>query len=757
MSKILIAHGGETMPNRLVPGSQKDKSYDLAMARYSLSTVDATAIDEQWEKYVRNRRYYGAKQWFESEDIDFFLKDKYGNERKRIQVVMNMIRPIVEQYRGAMSQAEFNFKVEPLSTSARTRREEFIHTAVNISRIVQSRKGTVTAQALQEMTGVSDDPVETEQFAEENYADPVARAVTEIIKMVFAKDRLHRQAERMIFETVIGGITGVAPYMSGGHVYYRPVSPRDLIWDTSVDDGDRFFENAEFQGVCPYMTVSQIAETWGLKRGDDRLAVLDQIKRDRMNSAVSYGYSYDQANMSTNPRVYSVYYKDYDYKEHAYFKDPATGMPILREIGSQSPTGETYTKDKAIDPPDNEVVRRVFGSEKIAEMTIEEIRYCDFVPREWGMNTTYGSGEYYGRAGNDGDIVLSHGKYQLEEANAYDTSKVELPIKMGAYALEDGHVLSPIDDAIDPQRLANRFLSAQESIINESGGQSVVYDKDMIAGIPGGEAAFNKAIKDGEAIGINAGGRGIQNAVQVHDMTPKAGVFGMFQLVQQMQEIIRTSTGIHEPLVGQPTGGDQYVGTTQMLMQRGAIMQRPVFDTVNVVLEMVAQHIATAGRVFYIDNPTNLFDMVSSDVIEPLLLTEESRLEQYRAFVKRVDSEQALRQEADAWLQALAGSIFNEEDLGELLGRSTLEDVRKHLKRKAAQLRRAQAQQAEMMAAQQEAAGLAMQQEQMNAERQDIEDKEFQAAQEREDRENKKELAVLNKRGEIAKAQVSKP
>lgn len=754
--KLLISHGGETMPDRQIPDSKKDQAYDLAMARYSLSLADPTAINNQWAKYIRNRSYYAGKQWFESEDIDFFLKDDHGNERKRIQVVMNMIRPLVEQFRGTASAMKFNFAAEPLSSHSKTRREEVINMMVNLSRVAQARGGTKTssATAIMNRFGVSDDPEETRQFAEENYSDALADGVTELVKMLFNKDNLVNCAPRLAYEMALGGLIGIAPRISGGHVSYNVISPRDLIWDTTVDDGDTFFRGANYQAVCPFLEPSQIAEAWGLKSGDERIQILDAIKRARItDGAMRSSGPIGELNKSSNPRVYSVYFKDYVYREHAYFKDPYTGAPILREIGTQSPTGDVFSLDKAIDPPDNDVVRRVFGSEKVATVVIENIRYCDFVPREWAQDVAIG-GDRLGKKIDD--VVLSSGVYELTEANQYDTAMAELPIKMAAWALEDGNVLSPVDDAIDPQRMTNRILSAQESIINESGGRMLVYDKDALVGTDG-EAAFNLAMKDGRPFGVNAGGAGIANTIAVHDLTPGQGTMNMFALVQQIQQMVRSSTGVHEPLVGQPSGGDQYVGTTQMLMERAATVQRPVYDAITGLVGMVAQHMGTAARIFYLDNPTNLYDMVSFDKIEPMLASRYSRLEQHRIITERIESEQMLKNEGDEWIKLLIqAQLADMESIGHLLGRSTVEDVRKYLLQKARQMQRAQAAQAEAMAAQQEAAALGQQQMQLNEQGAELDKMEIEAAQKRDDHQNKLDLARANKVGELEKAKIAK-
>ena len=76
--------------------------------------------------------------------------------------------------------------------------------------------------------------------------------------------------------------------------------------------------------------------------------------------------------------------------------------------------------------------------------------------------------------------MLEHGVMPYQEKYWFDPSNVEFPFKCFTWSYDKGEILSPLDDAINPQRFMNRVLSIAESHINNMRGTGTVIAKNAI-------------------------------------------------------------------------------------------------------------------------------------------------------------------------------------------------------------------------------------------------------------------------------------
>ena len=271
--------------------------------------------------------------------------------------------------------------------------------------------------------------------------------------------------------------------------------------------------------------------------------------------------------------------------------------------------------------------------------------------------------------------MLDYGEVPYQETEWEDLSNVKFPFKCSTWGYVDGEIMSPVDDAINPQRFINRILSVAESQINQSGGTNVVIDKDSVDA-DGGEDALYRDVDQGKPITIRTKGRGVPNSLGVYDATPKQGTYNLFNIIPVMEGIIQKGTGINEGLKGESTGSDQLVGVTQLLIQRGSLMQEPFYNALANVFLQVHQHTATVGKRIYIDNERDLSIAVGDDGVEILKLAKDMRNEDFRVFVSRANADEQLFAQGDQMLNIfLQSGLIDEAIYANLYGRSTPEDV----------------------------------------------------------------------------------
>jgi hypothetical protein len=248
------------------------------------------------------------------------------------------------------------------------------------------------------------------------------------------------------------------------------------------------------------------------------------------------------------------------------------------------------------------------------------------------------------------------------------------PYKVGTWSYLDGVTLSPVDVVINPQRMINRFLSVMENQINNSGGAGVIFDKDLIGGTP--EDEVRSMINKGEAIGIHAKGRGVQNVVGRYDSTPKESVIAFSALIDSFKQGIEQVTGVNEGVKGDTGNPDQLVGVMQLMIQRGSIIQEPFYAALASVFRGCYQGLISSGRRYYADNEVELMDATGEDAMQIIKLSKDTNTESLRLTLNRSIDNANERLAVDATIMSyLQFGLLDQDTAGNLVGRASSEEV----------------------------------------------------------------------------------
>ena len=87
-------------PNRFEKTEKEknsDKEYHLNYARFAFTDASNSLHQEFLAKTKLNKNFYKGNQWVFDEDLEAFLKDDTDQTRNRIQIIHNLIRPMIEQ------------------------------------------------------------------------------------------------------------------------------------------------------------------------------------------------------------------------------------------------------------------------------------------------------------------------------------------------------------------------------------------------------------------------------------------------------------------------------------------------------------------------------------------------------------------------------------------------------------------------------------------------------------------------------------
>jgi len=684
-------------PNRL---ETKDKSsskvYHLDYAKWAVSMGFDSRHNEWLARIKVNKDFYKNEQWNDSEDIEAFLKDKTGQERNRIKMTNNLIRPMVEQFRGNAIILKINASAQSVSPLSVSRKDKMLAEQIFKTEVANEFPEVGNMMRAVDKT-IGESKEETQRIFENLYVDQYIENINALLRFVKANNRFPSKQVKQAQNLALTGLCVEEGFEHGGHLKWRAIEPEDFFFDRDAREFD--LTDASFMGYVNPMDPSYILEKY-------QPTVEDALAIERMASDSQYSETHvDRTNTrsysSNRLPVYSAFWKDTDKYEYGYVLDEF-GVPFLTRINFTFPGEEAprYTDEDLIDVPFSPKNERIFKGKKKRKLFVDNVRYCRFIPAEY-VSTTNTLGQPYG------DIVLEFGEMDYQEVDLLDYSNCKFPIKCQTWGYVDGEIFSPIDDAINPQRFVNRVLSVTEQLINSAGGSNVIIDEDSID--PNSKDAIYYDIKEGNPITVRTKGKGVPNTVGYYDATPKQGTYAMFNIIPIIKQMVQDTTGINEGLKGQSTGSDQLVGVTELLIQRGSLMQEPFYEAMSQLFLQMYQYTASVGKRMYIDNEREIINIMGDEGLQIVRLTKDMEMEDFNVFVERENDESVLKSQANQMLSVfLERQMIDDITFANLFNRSTPNDVTRAMRaqskiRNEAKIQAERANQEAMMQQQQQA------------------------------------------------------
>ena len=668
---FFLISSGQDRPSILT--SNKDEDYHAKFARYCLGQSNNQYQNDFLSNTQLNKNFYKGDQWIDTEDLEIFLKDESNQDRNRIKVIHNVIRPMVEQYRGNAIRMKINFRAKSISPQAINRRETKLAEMQFYSKIANS-PGNPFAEDLKANKAIGDSPAETSSIFSNLYVDKFVEKINYLCEYVSERCTFEDKQVRLAEELALSGLAVMKTFEYAGHQEFKVQPSENFFFDRSAKEYD--LSDAGYMGDLTYMEPSEIFEQFPDIGDTERTAIENYAKQYRKMAVDSYSNTTGSKNTIGNNNysgkvpVYTVYWKDGDRYEYGYVLDEF-GYEYFTKInyvyeGEEKPR---YT-DKDLVKSNSAKAKKLLGDKLKRRSYCDTIRMAVIIPREvlaLGARDMATSTENSMK-----DVVLDYGiaPYQEVENMEYQTAK--FPYKCYCWGYIDGEVLSPVDDAISPQRLVNRILSVAENQISNSRGSGTVIDKTMVSD----QGEVLRKMNRSEPVMIDARGRGIQNAIGSYDTTIKQGTMVMFNIIETMKKFTQDSTGINEAIKGESTGSDQLVGVTELMIQRGSLMQEPFYNGLAMVYKQCFQSICTVGKRIYADNERNLSIAVGDEGAEMLTITKDMKTEDFRIFVKRQNDVSILINAGNAMLDGLfERGLIDKKRYSNLFNRATPDEI----------------------------------------------------------------------------------
>lgn len=636
---------GAARPNRLT--SIKDKSYHTEFARHCLSTLGNHIYRSYVSKCLVNWSFYkgGDGQWIFEEDTEGFFLDESGDIRNRIKWSKNVIKPMVQQYVGNSIRLSYDARAECISDFVINKRREDLAKLKGFNKIADTFP--FFKDIIKDRLPIGDTELETEEIHMNSFSEEYQEDINNLLEYVSRDININELKVQITRNLALCGLGIYKGYESGDVYKAEATNPLYFFWDMSAKKPD--LSDAEFMGEWYYMDVPSIIERYPLI-SREHVELMERYCKNGlsgMHRVINGVYTPTGGKVP----VYEVYWKDFERKEYGWVMDEF-GYPYYTLIND---TTSPY-KDKDLIEPATEKHREEMGSKKKHTIFVDILRYAVIVPE----------GEI---GGNGGDVVLEYGIMPYQEKNLYDPANVKFPYKVYTWVYDRGEVLTPLDDAIDPQRFLNRTMSVVEAHMANMRGSGTVISKDAI---DDNEAETYRNINASKPITVDTSRTGsVQNSVGQYGTNLGGDTYNMFQVIKEVQNGIQDVTGVNEAMTGTQGSSDVLVGVIDAQIQRGSLVQEPFYWAVTSVLQQAYEHIATVGKAVYHDNPRRLSMIVGDKGLNTISITKDHMNQDYGIFLERGESrDQGIKNGDQLLFTLLQAGIIDDKRFANLFGRS---------------------------------------------------------------------------------------
>lgn len=655
----LYVNYNSTRPNRLE--DKKDKKYHCDFARWTLAAMQSEEHRRFISKCLINWSFYkgGDGQWIFEEDTENFFLDESGDIRNRLKITKNLIKPMVQQYIGNAVRLSYKARARAVSEFIINKREQGLKRLDFLHDMKENEPET--AGVIEDKFGITTSREESKAIFENVFADKYEKDVNNLLRWQEANIGIDDIKIHLAKYLALNGVGVFYGYEQNG--FYRAEAQDPMYWwfDRSAVKSD--LSDAEFMGRWYYMDTPSLFEKYQKLTKEERKAI-ENHSQNGANDVSRMIDRYYQENGSRIP-VYESYWKDVEEVYYGWVEDEY-GYPLFTKIGKDT----DYTDADLIEPPTDSHKSLSDGKKKV-KIFVDVLRYAVFIPKE-EVGTMMSGSE---------DIVLEWGEVPYQEVYKFDPSSVNFPFKCYAWSYDKGEILTPLDDAIDPQRFINRLLSVAESHINNSRGSGSVIAKNAVDPRDGEEGII-RAINKSKPVFVDTTRTGsVQNSVGTYGSNIGGDTMGLFNIMQQMQIGIQDVTGVNEAMVGSQGSSDALVGVIQSQIQRGTLIQEPFYYALTNILGQAYNHMATIGKKIHVDNPRRLAMILGDEGAQRIKITKEMAMEDFRVFIERSASEAQTTQIANELIFSLVQmQMLSAESAADLFNRSTPEDIARRMR-----------------------------------------------------------------------------
>jgi hypothetical protein len=542
---------------------------------------------------------------------------------------------------------------------------------------------------LQDQFPIGEGPEDAERLFDGYYFDTLTRDVNNLIKVVADRNDLNGKLKKWLTKQLCAsGLCVAFNKEHFGHQVFEGLDSRYFFWDISAQKDD--LSDSMYMGHKAFLDPTYIYEKY---------PDLTNIQREEIEKIASYQNNGDQfdnglwtGDQTGRVSTYYAFWRDIEEHEYGVVSDEMENELFVR-INYE---GGKY-EDKDLIVATDEKYKKILGqgsgknkkNKKKRKFNADVVRYCVFV---YDISSSA-----FGEDDDMAPIVLESGIMPYQETTSLDPSSAKFPYSVQTFEYWNGMVVSPLDSMIDPQRMINRFWSAQEHQVNRAVPPVTLIDRGIIDEEEG-EEGLRRNIRNGDPVLVN-GKFGLNNAVANIPGTRLDGFEYLSAAIGQVKSAALAITGVNEQMLG--TGSLELVRNNQAMINRGTLIQEDFYFSLADCMKQMYQSIANRGRKIYADSPHTLINAVGDEGAERISFTADDLLADFRISLQRSEPEKELINQGNVVaMQLLQMGMLDENTLSKVLNLCTPAEVysaaRRYLKMKQEIAR----QQEEAMAAQ---------------------------------------------------------
>ena len=340
----------EDRPDRLNPkDGEKGEAYHNSYARYCVYAGLSNSLHQEWLSRIQlNKNFYKGEQWILEEDLGAFLKDETGEERQRIRVVKNLIRPMIESYRSAATKTKVNAKAKCISPKAVERRMHKLRELLHYTEL--QNQAPEFKDFISEKLPIGQTPEETMSKFDTFYVDDYVKAVNLIMDNHSKKNNFDDLQIRMSEEIAFSGLGVVKQYEHSGELVSKWLKSERYFWDRTAREYNH--SDAAFWGDWDLIDAAEIFEMYQDISDTERKVVESYARLNQVNAS-NGDYSFNSiAHLSGGKiPVYRTYWRDVETHQVGYVKNEFGDIVLVKlnviEPGHEEPK---YTeKEIALD------------------------------------------------------------------------------------------------------------------------------------------------------------------------------------------------------------------------------------------------------------------------------------------------------------------------------------------------------------------------------------------------------------------------
>lgn len=645
--------GNPVRPNRY-DYPTKNVDYDRDMGRYYIGLANNPVLMQNMMTFTINSSMYANDQWIFREDLENFFMEEGGDTNTRIKMRLNIFRNIVKTYVNNVNKN--TFQVRAFNISERNMESMNQEMAMRMGAHQLSHAMPDFQDRFKAQYNLGDTPEETEMnfYAEqENKTDNATNA---LIKRAERMYQFSQWKGALARQKCLGGFACIKDwYRNGEQELSNPDIPY-CFYDVNAMKPD--LSDAQYAGDIRFTTYTEICEQY------PKLSETDKVSLERFSKTKGTPLSQFMLRVGNYPSdripVITVTWMDLEVRKYAF--STFMGKPKLMRIDNL----DAQDQPQMIDPSElsPEQLKMINGR---GEITIEKQvpRFAEIVCKEMISGI--------------GDIVLDHGEvpYNISKKDAPFQSS--LPYMYDTYDYFYGRMLTPLDTALDCQRIMNRFASMMEATLNNAIGTGIILSTALTRKDGGKRNSITADLKNSRTVEVDSARTGfnIQNNVIPYsgEASVRSGMeyMNVISAIKAMGEQI---TSVNSDMTGFNNNPRQLVGVQDNNIQQGFMLQGDFVDGIAYLYYKLNWSIANRGRRIACENNMKLIDTVGTSMAQVFQFTKQMASDAIHIDLRRVPLDYTNIELVDAkLLQYMQLGLIGPNQFGKLAGRAEMDDL----------------------------------------------------------------------------------